>query len=123
MTRAHEVRSHCNNLRMLYVQLERAFQRVLSPAELSEVRVAFDHLERFHDEGLHRLQEIMSWLAATASNVLQAVDLGDLNTADELIKRARIDVLPQRQAMSSAVNALLSLESSYLEVTRKAQKT
>jgi hypothetical protein len=119
MTRAQEVRGHCNKLRILYDRrLSRSLQSTLSPAELLKVQAAFMCLEDFHENTLPELQSLMEWLSSTASKLLEKVDREDLKGADDLLKQARIDVLPQRQAISKAVSAILALVSAYVDATR-----
>ena len=114
MIRAQDVRSQCVRLRILYDRhLSPSLQYVLSPAEWSEVQVAFKILEDFHENALPELQSLMKWLSTTASKVLEKVDQADLKGADDLLKQARIDILPQRQAISKAVSAILALVSAY----------
>jgi hypothetical protein len=123
MIEAHEVRSYCNELRMIYENLNQIWENALSYSQYLDIKEAFRSLETFHEVNLRQLHEIMVWLSQTASKVLHKLELGDFAGANQILKQARVDILPQRQEMSNAVNALLSLESSYLEATRRAKKS
>jgi hypothetical protein len=119
MLRAANLRTQCNALRVLYDhRLSHSLAAMLTPAESRKAQDAFGSLEKFHEEALPELQALVAWASALASKLLEMLYRSEFDRAEDLLKQARGEVLPQRQAMARAVEALLELQSAYVSATR-----
>ena len=114
-TRTSEARGHCHKIWNIYDRyLHRWFNKVLNPSEASSMENLFKGLTYADSQMESAIQELTNWLTAEAGKTLNLVDAGKYDEANQLVKAARKEILPARQAISKAMSSLLELQAEFI---------
>jgi hypothetical protein len=114
-TRTSEARGHCHKIWNIYDRyLHRWFNKVLNPSEATSMENLFKGLTYADSQMELAIRELTNWLTAKAGETLNLVDAGRYDEANQLVKAARKEILPTRQAISKAMSSLLQLQAEFI---------
>jgi hypothetical protein len=115
--RVEEARGHCHKIENVYWKyLHRWFERALRPAEAHMLQDIFSELTVADEGMLVALGELVRWLGPKATETLDLVDAGESDRANQLIREARKEILPARQALVRALSSLRGMQAEFIAV-------
>lgn len=116
--RLAEARGHCHKIGNIYVRyLSQWFHRVLTPSEAEMLNTLFTELGNVDMGMLQVLDELAAWLSSQVTEALNLVDAGKLDEANTFVRKARVETLPVRQAVSKAMSNLMALQADFIAVS------
>lgn len=120
LVRASAARGHCGRIGNIYdVYLNPWFKKVvhLNESERAALKDLFDRLRFGDNEIVLLIERSAMWLGNSAREVLDHVENGDLNLANDTIASARKQILPVRKSLSDALNRIRKLEADFIEIS------
>ena len=115
MVRMGEARGHCHKIWNIYENhLDRWFHRVLSAQEAAEMQTLFERLSYGDSQMDLAIMKLADWLATAAGQTLDLVDEGRLAEAQKIIRSARREVFPARQAITKTLARLVQLQGDFI---------
>lgn len=114
-------RGHCGKIFNIYQRyLSPWLKRVLNPREEAMMHRLFVDMSQTDSMMLDIIDEISVWLATEAEQTLNLIDAGDIRSAQQRVRTARIQVSPARKAISGAMRRIRDIEADFIEASGAA---
>lgn len=116
--RLGKARGHCKKIGNIYNKfLSPWFHQLLSPEESGMMTDLFMSLDEFDGIMLDTIDALVSWLTDKAQRTLELVDNEMFVDANNFVRDARKEILPQRHAISDALSHLYELEAAFIDIS------
>ena len=113
--RMSQARGHCHKIWNIYQNhLDRWFHQVLSPQEAADMQRLFEALSYGDSQMELAIHQLAGWLGMIAGETLDLLDEGKLAETQQMIRTARREVLPARQAITQTLARLVSLQGDFI---------
>jgi hypothetical protein len=115
--RINEARGHCHKIKNIYDKyLDAWLDQVLqsNSAERNQLSTLFSGLTTGDDYIIEAMREVSAWLKNQAEQTLDAVDTGNLISANVFIQQARRDVKPAREKLTETMSKLRALQADFI---------
>ncbi len=114
-------RGHCGKIFNIYQRyLSPWLKRVLNSGEAAMMHRLFVDMSQTDSMMLNIIDEISVWLATEAEQTLNLIDAGDIQSAQQRVRAARIQVSPARKAISGAMRRIRDIEADFIEASGAA---
>lgn len=118
--KASAARGHCGRIGNIYdVYLNPWFKRVthLDESDREALRLLFQQLRGNDNAIVDLIEATATWLRDAAQQVLDHVENGDLNLANDTVASARKQIRPVRTALTDALTTIRKLEGDFIDIS------
>lgn len=113
--KGYEARGHCHKIMNIYEKyLDRWFSKVLDAQEAQDIKHLFNRMNTADGDMIDGIREITRWLKDESQAILELIDGDKLHEANQMIKKARMDVQQTRRDIVEALAQLKLLQASFI---------